>query len=428
MSAKQITSYAGATGRVNMFVGAIRSGKSFSWTWLMLKKIRDAGPVGAIVIVGKNRDAIYRNVFEPLATHPAFRMFSPHIHYRQGASTARIFGRTVHIVGAHDAKSENKIRGMTIQLAFCDEVTVLDVGFFKQLLGRMSVDGAQLFGTTNPDSPSHWLKTDYLDRVTELPDWRVFHFTLDDNPSLTDSYKSAIKAEYTGLWYRRFIDGAWVGGDGAIYDMWNDNRHIISWDALPPMHTVLGVGIDYGTTNATAALMLTLGADGVLYLVDEWRYEARDDQARWTDGQLSHGIRSWLASPHLPVASSPHLGCDTVIVDPAAASFRVQLLADGVVTHAADNDVLYGIRLTASLLAAGRLRVTKRCAGFLAEVTGYTWDTTATAHGRDAPIKTADHSLDAARYVIVTTEKRWRPYVDLTAHTTDGAASPSPPR
>ena len=35
------------------------------------------------------------------------------------------------------------------------------------LLSRLSVGGARLLGTTNPDSPYHWLKAQYLDRAGE---------------------------------------------------------------------------------------------------------------------------------------------------------------------------------------------------------------------------------------------------------------------
>jgi PBSX family phage terminase large subunit len=437
MSKKQRRSVKQAKGRVNIFQGSIRAGKTFSWLLIMMHKIATAGTMGAIVIVGKNRDAIYRNVFEPIETIPALQVFAKHVHYKQGAATAKIFGRTVHVIGANDAKSENKIRGMTIQLAFCDEVTVLDVSFFKQLLGRMSVEGAQLFGTTNPDSPTHWLKADYLDRMgtmspegaEQLADWVSIHFTIDDNPSLSEKYKASIKGEYTGLWYRRFILGEWVAADGAIYDMWEPDKHVVPWSELPPMVEFFGTGIDYGTTNATSALMMGLGSDGCLYLVDEWRYSANGRESRWTDGQLSKGVRDWLAKPHLPErlpeyplqdVNPPPLG--PVIVDPAAASFRVQLLADGMPSHAANNDVLYGIRLIASLLAAEKLKVSDRCTGWISEVTGYSWDTTATTNGKDAPIKVADHSLDAGRYVVTTTERRWRPHVNIVVPQASQAA------
>jgi hypothetical protein len=96
-------------------------------------------------------------------------------------------------------------------------------------------------------------------------------------------------------------------------------------------------------------------------------------------------------------------------LDPAAASFRVQLMADGVSGLVnADNDVAYGIPLVASLLGADRLKVSDRCHGWISEVAGYSWDPKQTAKGHDAPLKVADHSLDAGRYGITTTESLWR--------------------
>lgn len=411
MSSKQILAFARATGRVNIFEGAVRSGKSFAWTWLMLTRIRSAGDLGSIILVGRSRHTVWRNVFEPLEQHPAFAMFRPFVRYRQGAPVATIFGRQVHIFGADDAASEAALRGMTVQLAFLDELTVLHVDFFKQLLARMSVEGAQAFGTTNPDGPAHWLKKDYLDRLDKLPDWRRFHFMLDDNPSLDDTYKRSLRAEYSGLWYRRFILGQWVAAEGAIYDMWDDAVHVVRWDDLPQMIDICGIGVDYGTTNATAAVMLGLGVDKCLYLIDEWRYEPPNDAARLTDGHLSERMRAWIGTKHLPYLHGYTTG--PVCVDPAAASFRVQLKEDGIHTWGAVNDVLYGIRTTASLLASGKLKVSTRCKGFLAEVTGYSWDAKATMRGLDAPVKVNDHSCDAVRYVIASTERRWRRHIDL---------------
>ncbi|BDM74937.1 hypothetical protein HEK616_84240 (plasmid) [Streptomyces nigrescens] len=57
---------------------------------------------------------------------------------------------------------------MTAALAYADEVTLLPAAFFRQLLARLSVPGARLIGTTNPDSPRHWLRTDCLDRAASL--------------------------------------------------------------------------------------------------------------------------------------------------------------------------------------------------------------------------------------------------------------------
>ncbi|MDK7164463.1 hypothetical protein QP408_10885, partial [Winkia sp. UMB3105] len=77
-----------------------------------------------------------------------------------------------------------------------------------------------------PDSPSHWLKTNYIDRIDTLDGWGFWHFTMDDNPGLTPEYVAAKKKEFTGLWYRRFIQGEWISAEGAVYDMWDPTTHV----------------------------------------------------------------------------------------------------------------------------------------------------------------------------------------------------------
>ncbi|MBX9150088.1 PBSX family phage terminase large subunit [Rhodococcus qingshengii] len=408
MSPKQIVSYARATGRVNIFEGSIRAGKTFSWLLLLLVKIKRAKKHGAIVIVGKNRDSIYRNVFEPIETIAAFARFSKHVHYRQGAPTARIFGKPVHVIGANDAKAENKIRGMTIQLAFLDEVTVLHVDFFKQLLGRMSVPGAQLFGTTNPDSPAHWLKREYLDRMgkpddkgkIQLPDWRLFHFTIDDNPSLDETYKESIRTEYTGLWFRRFILGEWVAAEGAIYDLFDEEIHVVKHADMPNMRRVLCIAIDYGTTHPTAGILLGLGIDNKLYAMDEFAPE------RGTDAQYRKALAEWLKTRPDP---------EYTFVDPAAASFKLELHEAGWPRlFNATNDVLDGIRLVASLLSTGQLFISDRCVELRNELPGYRWDETAGARGDEKPIKEVDDFCDALRYSVASSQNLWQPNLTLT--------------
>jgi len=74
----------------------------------------------------------------------------------------------------------------------------------------------------------------------------------------------------------------------------------------------------------------------------------------------------------------------------------------------ADNAVLDGIRLLASLMATDRFRVHRSCKGFVDEAPGYSWDEKAAEKGEDAPVKVADHSLDAVRYALATTRALWQ--------------------
>ena len=58
------------------------------------------------------------------------------------------------------------------------------------LLSRMSPAGARLYGTTNPDSPYHWLKAEYVDNQDLIASGILWsdHFTMADNPNLTPQF------------------------------------------------------------------------------------------------------------------------------------------------------------------------------------------------------------------------------------------------
>ena len=415
----QARSIAEAQARINIWEGAIRSSKTIGSLirWCMhVAQMRRAE--GELFVFGRTRDAIARNVFGPLQTMPLLRAVAPGTTYTTGAPTAQLLGQTVHVLGASDRQAEEKLRGLTGKSAYGDELTVLPAPFFRQALGRLSVRDAKLFGTTNPGSPAHWLRTEYLDRPRLNPgerprdaddtrlDLASWHFTLDDNPYLDPDYARSIKAEYTGLWFRRMILGHWVQAEGAIYESWDPERHVV--DELPAIDRVLVAGVDYGTTNPFAAVMLAITRDGRLAVTREYRHDPKTARRQLTDAEYSEALRDWLA---LDEQSRPQW----IAVDPSAESFHVQLHRDGVRGVVdADNTVADGIRLVASLLATGRLIVHRSCRGLTTEIPGYSWDDKAAEKGEDKPVKTADHSADALRYAIKTTEQAWRRSVPLT--------------
>lgn len=95
---------------------------------------------------------------------------------------------------------------------------------------------------------------------------------------------------------------------------------------------------------------------------------------------------------------------ERVIVDPSAASFKETVRRHGKFTvWDADNSVLDGIRLTASLLNAGRILIHRSCKGILSEFGQYRWDMDAP---EDAVIKEFDHGMDQMRYFCATIMER----------------------
>ncbi|MGI6878819.1 PBSX family phage terminase large subunit [Microbacterium sp. gxy059] len=405
----------------NLWEGSIRAGKTYVSVLAFLLHVSQLeGELdGQLVIVGKNLGSIYRNFFQTISSSAGLRAFRGAVKYRQNAPTAHIFGREVQVIGINDARAESKIRGMTILAVYVDEATVIEETAFKQVLNRMSLESSKMFATTNPDSPAHWLKVDFIDQMRRLPDWRRFHFLMDDNPSLSESVKARLRSQYVGLWYRRQILGEWVSADGAIYGMWDPSRHVKPWGATPSMHRLLGVGIDFGTNNPSTGLLLGISKEkqptgkygSRLWLIDEWRHDARGKKAAMLSPSQQAGLfRDWLYRDHLPYESA--LRPEFIIVDPAASHFQKELNLLDIPTAGGLNNVSYGISTVASLLSEEQLVVTDHCPGFITEAPGYSWDSKAALQGQDMPVKVNDHSLDGGRYVVATTETMWRPMLN----------------
>lgn len=405
--------------KLALWYGAVSSGKTVISLWAFLLAVRVAPRTGIIVIVGRTMTTVYQNVFVLFQNTSIFgTVISSQIHYTPGASSARILGREVMVIGASNKDSVGRIQGSTVALAYVDEAALLPEVFWNMLVSRLRVDGARLLATMNPASRNHWIRKNWI-----LPgaakNLISFHFTMRDNPNLPAEYIADMERSFSGVFFDRMIKGEWTNAEGAVYPMWDPNRHVIPFTNLPPLRDVMGIGMDYGTTNTTAALMLGVTDEWVegrprprLVLMDEWRYNPKDHgDVRLTDQGLSALFRAWLPTDHTPypLTIQPRF----LMLDPAAASMHMQMQQDlrgtGLSPWPAVNDVLPGIKTIANLLDQDQLIVTDRCAGWIEEVTEYRWSSKATEEGDDEVVKENDHSLDASRYIAHSTKTYWQP-------------------
>lgn len=423
VSRAQILSIVDAMDRkLALWYGSVSAGKTVASLFAFLLAVAVAPRTGLIVIVGKSLQTVYQNVFVLFQNTSIFgHVIASQISYTPGATTARILGREVMIVGANDAKAVGRIQGATIALAYVDEAALMPQEFWNMLVSRLRVPGARLLATMNPASRNHWMRKEWILQA-DAKNLVSFHFTMRDNPNLPAEYIADMERAFSGVFYDRMIRGEWTNAAGAIYPMWDPARHVIPFEQMPPLREVYGYGMDYGTTNATTALLLGLTdewKDGKpkprLILMDEWGYDSKKTGIRLTDSQLSARFREWLPKDHTPYPSDfrPRI----VMLDPAAASFRVQLHNDlrgtGLAPWPADNSVLEGIKTVANLLENDQMIVTDRCENWATEVTEYQWSEKATEKGDDEPIKEDDHWLDAGRYITHSTKGYWQP--NLTA-------------
>lgn len=299
-----------------------------------------------------------------------------------------------YIFGGRDESSASLIQGITFAGILLDEVALMPQSFVEQACARCSVAGSRLWFNCNPAGPSHWFYKNWILGAQERNCLRL-HFTMEDNPSLTDAIRERYRRLYTGVFYRRFILGQWAQAEGRVYDFFE-----------PEMAKPVPIGpfdkwyisCDYGTVNPTS-MGLWGRCEGVWYRVQEFYFSSRAQMRQMTDEEYAAALEK-LAGDR-PVAA--------VIVDPSAASFIEVLRRRGWRVRKADNDVLSGIRLTSDCLKDGRIVICQGCTDCLREMDEYVWDLS--GGEKDRVKKQHDHAMDDMRYFVSTVLRKGKPCV-----------------
>lgn len=392
LSFKQMMSVYQATARINIWEGAVRSGKSYASMIRWIEYIL-LGPKGDLMMIGRSQTTLFRNIVAPLIA-----FIGADAQYYAGKQQLHLWGRLIYLIGANDETAQFNIQGATLAGAYVDEASVIPRSFFNMLLSRLSVPGAQLFATTNPDSPFHWLKTDFLDRSRELNSEMPNHiiswpFLMEDNPSLDPVYKESLKREYRGLWYQRYIEGKWVLAEGTIYDFFDQSLHCLDLPPTNPKFYI--VGIDYGTMNPTAFALIGVNPEihPQIWLEQEYYWDSRKQNRQKTDAELAQDFKKFILGK--PIKA--------IYIDPSAASLRAELRKVGVDSlFDANNEVRDGISYQSSLIAKGTYKICRGCKKAIEEYGTYRWDEKSIKLGIDKPLKENDHLMDAQRYALYT--------------------------
>jgi PBSX family phage terminase large subunit len=389
LAPKQLQSFRESTAQINIWAGSVRSGKTWASLFRWIDYIIHGPQEADLVILGKTIGTLERNIIKPLQ-----ELIGGDLRFIKGANPyLRLWGRRIWILGANDERAYQKIQGPTFAGIYGDELTTWPESLWEMALSRISIEGAKVFGTTNPDGPAHWLKKNWLNRAGEL-DLKSWDFRLEDNPFLPVGFVENLKKQYVGLWKKRYIDGLWCLAEGAIYDFFDEAVHVIT--KLPEAQYYI-VGVDYGTGNPTCFILFGVNraakAMPKVWAIKEYYWDSRKHSRQKTDKEFSDDMRAFLG----PIAPR------AIYVDPSAASFKLQLKRDGIgPLMDADNSVLDGIRTQARMLVSGEYRVGSACRQTIDDYSNYVWNDKKAAKGEDKPIKANDHTKDAERYPLHT--------------------------
>ena len=372
--------------------GAIRSGKSSIMMWAFVKWGMMNFDGQRFAICGKSVDSCIKNVIQPFLAMSLARE-TYRLRWRridkvlevQNGNTTNLF----EVFGGKDESSFALIQGRTLAGVLLDEVALQPRSFVEQALARCSVSGSRFWFNCNPGPPSHWFYQEWI-KQTERHKALHLHFLLEDNPALDPEIVERYKNTYAGVFYRRYILGEWCVADGLVYPMFDKAKHIAT-----EQHSggVYYISIDYGTLNPTAMGLWQL-RNGKAVMLKEYYYDGRKQKRQKTDEEYADDLEAFAEGYQI----------ERVIVDPSAASFKETLRRRGkFAVMDANNAVLDGIRLTGSLLLAGRILFDASCENTFDEFGSYCWDE---KKETDAVVKESDHAMDMIRYFVYTIMRR----------------------
>lgn len=387
--------------------GSIRAGKTVAMGISFVVWAMENFDAQNFAMCGKTVGSFRRNVWSWLK--PVLRIHGYRMEESRTENLVVISykGRINHfyIFGGRDESSQDLIQGITLAGLYCDEVALMPESFVNQATGRCSVTGAKMWFNCNPDSPRHWFLTNWIEQK-ERKRLLHIHFLMDDNPSLSEPVRERYRTMYSGVFYQRFILGMWVMAQGAIYrDAWNEELLFdddkLTWIYRNEHIMRRYIAIDYGTVNPM--VFLDIYDDGRdVWVVNEYYWDSRAEEREKDNSQYAEDLMSFIGDEHLyPTA---------VVIDPSAASFKIELRNRGlraketVETINAANDVLEGIRAVNTLMTRRRVHFHRtRCPNCIKEHQSYVWDDKALQQsGKERPVKVADHCPDAFRYFVST--------------------------
>jgi len=381
---------------INIAHGSVRSGKTIAATWRFLAFICSS-PYDEFMISGKTRDTIERNVIRDL-----IRMVDGKLpyKYRKFDNYIEIAGKRIWLIGFSDEGATEKVRGMTVGGWYADELTSASKSTVEMAITRCSVDGAKMFWTMNPESPYHFIYTDYITNQDLLDSGTVktWHFNLDDNLHLSPKYIEELKRvnRKSQVNYKRNILGLWVIAEGVIYDSFDENIHVFHED-LSSTFDETNICCDYGVSTVT-----TFGVMGIVkdvkdgnryYLQEETYYDATQKGVAQSDSDRVNDILRLQDKYGLDRRSTIYLPHD-------AASLKAQCKKDRrikmkVRTYAPDT--FKDINRTQDLFNNRRFFIHESCVNSIAQAQTYCWDTKAQQRGEDKPLKVDDHCPDMWR-------------------------------
>lgn len=368
--------------KMMILCGAVRSGKTFIDNLLFIYEIKRAAKLAKeqgernprYILAGATSKSIYNNVISELLNQFGLEL-RPDRH-----GNYHLFGVEIITVYTSSISGLAGARGFTSFGAYVNEASLANEAVFNEIQSRCSKEESHIICDSNPDIPTHYLKTRYIDNKDPKAGIKTFTFTMDDNTTLSKDYVTSMKASKSGVFYDRDILGLWVTGEGIVYQDFDKDKMLIPTNRIPDgLHYYCGV--DWGFEHLNSIGVFGDDDDGNCYFIKEYT------------GQHKF-IDHWVS-----VAKNiqEQYGRNIIFYCDSARPEHVnEFQANGINAINANKNVLAGIETVSSLMKTGHFFVNENGIDkFLDEIYQYVWN-----ERTGEPVKEHDDVMDMMRYAI----------------------------
>lgn len=380
--------------------GSVRAGKTVIMSISYVRWAMKCFNGQSFILAGKTIGSLRRNVVRVLKQMLASEGYLVNDNNSENVITIAKGGKINYffLFGGKDEASQDLVQGMTAAGAFFDEVALMPESFVAQATARLSVEGAKAWFNCNPESPYHWFKVQWIDKLSNKNALQI-HFLMEDNPSLSSNTIKRYKTMYSGVFYERYILGLWSVADGVVYDNFNRETMVVDDSEVPQHFDKYIAGVDWGYQHQGSIVVFGLTNDDKWYLLEEHTEQYKEIDY-WTD--IAHELQK-------KYGKMMPFYCDT-----ATPAYIDHFYHAGINAKYAWKSVIPGIEQVSIQINTGKFFVKKSApVEFLNEIYNYQWDD----KNEDAVIKEKDHVMDAMRYCIATYlhEQEMKSYYPKTA-------------
>jgi PBSX family phage terminase large subunit len=383
---KEFSKLLAGNKRIVLFLGGIRSGKTYAGAREALKRIYTepiTRGIGWIVSPTYPMSLVVEREFESAADGIIIKKYKGERAYLlyppKGCDKP-------YRVEVKSAEEPDRLRGASLDWIWMDEAAMMTEDCWKILLGRVLDSQGKIFMTTTPRG-RNWLYREVFERADKDDRIAVVRATTSENIYLNKEDVGHLRNSYSASFARQELEGEFVSFDGLVYQAFDFRSHVVPPITRVPSGAEIIGGIDTGFEDPFVHLWV-MKSNHNYYVIDEYfaKHRTIENHAQSIKASKWDALvmRRW--------------------ADPSSAQERTDLDRHNVSSYPANNDIKAGINCVERLLEVGRLYVAQNCVNLLSEIGQYQYKVKDGKNTKDEPVDYANHTMDALRYAIYSEE------------------------